>query len=81
MPYELWEAASALAAQVGTTPNDVVVRLAATGLELAQRRARAEAIAEERWTAYRGRPRRKPLDGELPSEEEAVAAVVDIESE
>lgn len=81
VPHELWAAASALAAQVGTTPNDVVVRLAATGLEVAERHARAEAIAEERWTAYRRRPCQEPLERELPSEEEAVAAGVDIESE
>jgi hypothetical protein len=77
VPEELWAAAEKMAADLGTTPNDVVVRLATTGLTWAQRRDAHDAIAAERWRAYQA-ALPEPT-GEFPSEEELVQAVLDDE--
>lgn len=53
MPEPLWAAARELAGEIGTTPNDVIVRLASQQLEAAQRRAELERVATERWQAFR----------------------------
>jgi hypothetical protein len=76
VPDELWTAAEEMGHDIGTTPNDVVVRLATIGLKWAQRQAEHDAIAEARWSAYRAARRREPVADEFPSEAEVLAAVL-----
>lgn len=52
VPQPLWDAARTLAEDIGTTPNDVIVRLAGQRLADAERQAELERIASERWEAY-----------------------------
>jgi hypothetical protein len=73
VPEPLWAAARELAEEIGTTPNDVIVRLASQQLEAAQRRAELERIATERWHAFRqAAPEADPA--ETPALEELLDA-------
>lgn len=73
VPTELWDVASQVADEFGTTPNDVVVRFASEGLKLAWRRAELARLADRRWHAYLDATG-EPIGVEYPSEEEAVEA-------
>ena len=48
VPDSVMRAAHALADELGTTPNDAIVRLAEEGIAVTERRRRAERIAGER---------------------------------
>jgi hypothetical protein len=48
VPEPVMRAARALADELGTTPNDAIVRLAEEGIAATDRRRRAERIAIER---------------------------------
>ena len=80
VPSELWRAAEELAEQHGTTPNDIVVRLAASGLELARRRLEIRALADERWSTYLAH-REHRLEAVFPPEEAVLAAILEDDEE
>jgi hypothetical protein len=51
VPHEVLDEAAALAREMGTTPNDAIVRLAEEGLAARRRRRRTEEIAQARRAA------------------------------
>jgi hypothetical protein len=74
VPERVARAANELAAELGTTPNDAIVRLAEEGLAARERRRQVERLACERRDAVRAAaladaPR-------FPSEEEMRAAML-----
>jgi hypothetical protein len=77
VPQSLWAAAQALAEDIGTTPNDVIVRLAGQRLAEAERQAELERIASERWAEFlRATPEtRAERPAELDELLEAAAAL------
>jgi hypothetical protein len=48
VPEAVMRAANALAEELGTTPNDAIVRLAEDGIAAHERRRRVERLARER---------------------------------
>jgi hypothetical protein len=54
VPEGMWSEIAQIAAQAGTTPNDVLVQLAAEQLREHRRRRELQARAELRWRAFRG---------------------------
>jgi hypothetical protein len=71
VPAHAWERAVQLAAEQGTTPNDVLAQLMLRGLDLVERERSVELVAESRISAYRARRGVSDGAGELPSPEEA----------
>lgn len=74
VPAKVWQRAEKLAAETGTTPNDVVVSFAVKGMDLTERQIEVARLAAKRTRAYRsgaGRPSRAP---EVPAEDELVEA-------
>ena len=66
--------ARALADELGTTPNDAIVRLAEEGIDVMERRRRAERIASERREAV---ARAGAVEGvDFPTAEEMHAAML-----
>lgn len=51
IPSSVFDAASSLATELGTTPNDAIVRLAAEGAAARARRDRIASLAAERRSA------------------------------
>ena|SRR5205809_4260053 len=74
VPHEVMDAAHDLAAELGTTPNDALVRLAEEGVATRRRRARAERLARERRDAVARVGFRDALS--FPSPEELHAAML-----
>lgn len=52
VPEDMWNAIEQIAVQAGTTPNDVLVQLAAKQLDERRRRSELQARAERRWRAF-----------------------------
>jgi hypothetical protein len=71
VPAGAWDRAQELAAEQGTTPNDVLAQLVLRGLELVERERAIGRIADARTGAYRAQ--RIVMDGSaaLPTVEEA----------
>jgi hypothetical protein len=53
VPEDMWGEIAQIAAQAGTTPNDVLVQLAAERLRERRRRSELQVRAERRWLAFR----------------------------
>lgn len=49
----MWGKITQIAVHAGTTPNDVLVRLAGERLQQLSRRQELQARAEQRWRAFR----------------------------
>jgi predicted transcriptional regulator len=74
VPDEVMHAADALARELGTTPNDALVRLAEEGMALNERRRAVERLARARRTAVAGV---KGVDaGTFPTPDEMRAAML-----
>ena len=71
VPGPAWERTRELAAEQGTTPNDVLAQLVLRGLELVERERSVEWVAESRIGAYRDRRGVRHDVGELPTAAEA----------
>jgi hypothetical protein len=74
VPADQWEETLALADQAGTTPNDMLVRLAHASLAELRRRRDLKAIGESRIAAYHA-ARSESAGDEWPSYDEYRAAV------
>lgn len=53
VPDRAWDRAQQIAAEQGTTPNDVLAQLVLRGLDLVERERSIAVIAESRVSAYR----------------------------
>jgi hypothetical protein len=71
VPSEAWDRAQVLAAEQGTTPNDVLAQLVLRGLEVVERERSVELVARSRISAYRARRGVSDDTGEFPTAEEA----------
>jgi hypothetical protein len=71
VPSETWDRAQELAAEQGTTANDVLAQLVLRGLELVERERSVEQVAKSRISAYRARRSVSDDTGEFPPAEEA----------
>lgn len=71
VPADAWDRAQELAAEQGTTPNDVLAQLMLRGLDLVERERAVELIAESRVSAYRTRRDENEDAGGLPTTAEA----------
>lgn len=76
VPHAQWEEARALAAAAGTTPNDVLVRLAAFALHELRKRREVQAVAEARTAAALGAEADGGAAVEWPSQAEYRDAVL-----
>lgn len=76
VPQGMWSEIEQLAAQAGTTPNDVLVQLAAERLSERRRRGELRARAEQRWRAFRDASPVPEESAEPLSESELVALVL-----
>jgi hypothetical protein len=73
VPEQIWDEVTRIAAAAGTTPNDVLVRLAAERLEDSRRAVELSERAERRWRAFLDAvPADHPTDDAPLSEEELV---------
>jgi len=70
VPTHAWNRAQQIAAEQGTTPNDVLAQLVVRGLDLVERERSVALIAESRVSAYRAH-RARDEAGEFPKAEEA----------
>lgn len=52
VPADIWNRLEAAAGPLGTTPNDLFLRLASTGLTRVEQLGRTRAVAEARWAAF-----------------------------
>jgi hypothetical protein len=73
VPDGMWSEIEEIAVQAGTTPNDVLVQLAAERLRERTRRSELEARAERRWQAFRDATPAPQVAAEPLSETELVA--------
>jgi hypothetical protein len=73
VPEGMWREIEQLAAQAGTTPNDVLVQLAAERLRERRSRSDLQARAEQRWRAFRDATPTPVTSTEPLSESELVA--------
>ena len=71
VPAHAWNRARELAAEQGTTPNDVLAQLVLRGLELVERERSVQSIATSRVDAYRVRRGAGADAGPLPAVEDA----------
>lgn len=76
VPEGMWSEIEQLAAQASTTPNDVLVQLAAERLLERRRRSELQARAEQRWRAFRDASPAPDESAEPLSESELVALVL-----
>lgn len=74
VPAEVWERLEAVAMPLGTTPNDLLVRLANSGIEQAERLGKTRQLAQERWAAFTASESAHDGDRAVPSIDELVAA-------
>ena len=74
VPSEVWQRLEAAAGQLGITPNDLLVRLAGSGMERAERLGRTKLLAAERWAAFTAAESAHDRDSAVPSIDELVAA-------
>ncbi len=81
VPESMWSEIEQLAAQAGTTPNDVLVQLAAERLRERRRRSELQARAEQRWRAFRDAAPAADASAEPLSESELVALVLAMRDE
>jgi len=81
VPEDMWGELGKLAAQVGTTPNDVLVQLAAEQLRARRRRRELEARAERRRQAFRDATPPPQAPAEPLSESELVALALAMREE
>lgn len=77
----MWDEIEQLAAQAGTTPNDVLVQLAAERLRERRRRSELQARAEQRWRAFRDATPAPEGSAEPLSESELVALALKMREE
>jgi hypothetical protein len=73
VPEDMWSAIEQIALQAGTTPNDVLVQLAAERLRERRRRSELQARAERRWRAFRDAAPLPDVSAEPLSEAESIA--------
>lgn len=71
VPVRAWDRAQELAAEQGTTPNDVLAQLMLRGLELVERERAVELVAESRISAYRAQRSLSDGAAEFPTLEDA----------
>ncbi len=71
VPAQAWARAQEIAAEQGTTPNDVLAQLMLRGLDLVERERSVESVAESRIRAYRARHGMTDRAGEFPTTGEA----------
>lgn len=71
VPAQAWVRAQELAAEQGTTPNDVLAQLMLRGLEVVELERSVESVAASRIHAYRARHGAVDLAGEFPTAEDA----------
>lgn len=76
VPEGMWSEIEQLAARAGTTPNDVLVQLAAERLHERRRRSELQARAEQRWRAFRDARPAPDAPAQPLSESELVALVL-----
>ncbi len=81
VPEEMWSEIEQLAAHAGTTPNDVLVQLAAERLSERRRRSELQARAERRWRAFRDAAPAPRASAEPLSESELVALALEMREE
>jgi hypothetical protein len=74
VPDEVLEAARTLAAELGTTPNDAIVRLAEEGASARQRRLEAQRLAQQRRAAVAREGR--DVDPDYPPDEALRSAML-----
>lgn len=74
VPAAFWRELVELAARLGTTPNDVLVRLAMRGYAEVERAERLRRIGDERWAAFLRRSPTEDHAAKPPGEEDLVAA-------
>lgn len=77
VPEGLWTAIGQIADQLGSTRNDVLVRMASQRLAEVEGQARVRRLARERWDAFLAAERSAPQAG-MPSAEELVEAAQDL---
>ncbi|HVR05173.1 MAG TPA: hypothetical protein VMS02_03970 [Solirubrobacteraceae bacterium] len=73
VPEDMWGEVARIAAQAGTTPNDVLVQLAAERLRDRRRRSELQARAEQRWQAFRAAIPAPEVSAQPLSESELLA--------
>lgn len=71
IPARAWTRAQELAAEQGTTPNDVLAQLVLRGLDLVERERTVELVAESRIGPYRAQRGVSDDGGEFPTADEA----------
>ncbi len=81
VPEGMWNEVEQLAAQAGTTPNDVLVQLADERLRERRRRSELQARAEQRWRAFRAAIPAPQAPAEPLSESELVALALAMREE
>lgn len=81
VPEGMWSEIEELAAQAGTTPNDVIVQLAGERLRERRRRSELQARAELRWRAFRAASSAPQASAESLSESELVALALEMREE
>ncbi len=81
VPESMWSEIEQLAAQAGTTPNDVLVQLAAERLRERRRHSELRARAEQRWRAFRDASSAPEEAAEPLSESELVALALAMREE
>lgn len=81
VPARMWGEIQELATQTGTTPNDVLVQLAAERLRERRRRSDLQARAEQRWRAFRDATPAPETSAEPLSESELVALALAMREE
>lgn len=74
VPAEVWQRLEAVANQLGTTPNDLLVRFANSGMAQAERLGKTRQVAEARWAAFNAAESPRDGDSSVPSIDELVAA-------
>jgi len=76
LPEDLLAAAARIAEQLGTTPNDAVVRLAEEAVEQRRRRERIEQVSAQRRAAVRRAARGAPGELAMPDPAELYEAML-----
>lgn len=70
----MWGQLTAAAKEIGATPNDLLVRLAARGLHDAQQARETARVAEDRWQAFSAAESRSASRTGALSEDELIDA-------
>ncbi|MHB1469377.1 MAG: hypothetical protein ACYCU0_15440 [Solirubrobacteraceae bacterium] len=82
VPHAIWSELSELAADAGTTPNDILLRLATERLEQCRRELALQDRAEQRWRAFADATRHRDEASSTPlSEEELVTFAMSLREE